>query len=297
MARTKKRLFGPLLVLGIVLMLAAQALAVPAFASPAAQQTVPNGTVVQLQGTPHLWIADESGTLHWGGDTRALAGRFVNWGDVRQVNVTQLRTFRIGDPWLSAGLLKMGDPIYLVKWETNESQPRLFHIQSIADVELFGINATNYGRFVMDQASWERQYPFRAGDLQKLELASAVAPAATATPTAAPAAATATPTMLKAREVGVNRIETNSYETIIEVTGATPGRRLTVKADYEEWVCNPGCDSTNKGTWGPIDAGPADTSGKLTYRDYHGAYKTYTYTFTDVNGTTASVTIGNDLNR
>ena len=29
------------------------------------------GTVVALQGTPHLWVADAQGVLHWGGDTRA----------------------------------------------------------------------------------------------------------------------------------------------------------------------------------------------------------------------------------
>ena len=39
-----------------------------------------------LQGTPHLWIADEQGTLHWGGDTRALAGKHVNWGDRTEVS-------------------------------------------------------------------------------------------------------------------------------------------------------------------------------------------------------------------
>ena len=31
-----------------------------------------HGTVVALQGTPHLWIADEYGVLHWAGDTWAL---------------------------------------------------------------------------------------------------------------------------------------------------------------------------------------------------------------------------------
>ena len=30
-----------------------------------------HGAVVALQGTPHLWFADEHGVLHWGGDTRA----------------------------------------------------------------------------------------------------------------------------------------------------------------------------------------------------------------------------------
>jgi hypothetical protein len=291
-----RRFLGPVVVLGILMSLAAM-FALPALASPAEQQTVPNGTVVQLSGTPHLWISDDQGMLHWGGDTRALGGRYINWGDVRLVSPDQLKAFRIGDPWLSSGLLKIGDPIYLVKWETNEAQPRLFHIQSIADVEIFGINATNYGRFVMDRASWERQFLFNVDTLQRLELAPAIGPTPTATAVPAAATATATPTTLKAREVSVNRTDTNSYETTIEVTGAPPGQRLTVKLDYEEWSCSPGCDSTTKGSWGPLDAGPANSSGVLRYVDRHGAYKTYTYTFTAVNGATATVTIGDDLNR
>ena len=42
-----------------------------------AQGAFSHGTVVALQGTPHLWFADEQGVLHWGGDTRALAGKHI----------------------------------------------------------------------------------------------------------------------------------------------------------------------------------------------------------------------------
>ena len=31
-----------------------------------AQETYQHGTVVALQGTPHLWFADEQGVLHMG---------------------------------------------------------------------------------------------------------------------------------------------------------------------------------------------------------------------------------------
>lgn len=85
----------------------------------AAQDSPAPGAVVGLAGTPHLWIADDRGVLHWSGDTRALAGRFVNWNDRREVSLTELVAYPIGDPWLSAGLLKKGDPIYLVKWESD----------------------------------------------------------------------------------------------------------------------------------------------------------------------------------
>src|SRR5262245_53623475 len=115
-----------------------------ALAAPAPSPAYAPGTVVALGGTPHIWLADTQGQLHWGGDTRALAGQYVNWGSRTEVSLDQLKTLPVGDPWLSAGLLKMGDPIYLVKWESSESAPTLLHIQSIADVELFGINGSNY---------------------------------------------------------------------------------------------------------------------------------------------------------
>ncbi|MCY4436473.1 MAG: hypothetical protein OXE05_03975 [Chloroflexi bacterium] len=147
-----------------------------------AQQTFSHGAVVALEGTPHLWIADAQGVLHWGGDTRALAGKHVNWNDRTEVTLAQLRRLAVGDPWLSAGLLKDGDPIYLVKWESDWERPRLLHIQSIADVELFGIDGSNYGRFVLDRATWEARYGMSAASLQRSALPAAVT-TAIATPT------------------------------------------------------------------------------------------------------------------
>src|SRR5687768_14215711 len=81
------------------------------------QGAFPPGTIVSLVGTPHLWVSDDRFLLHWVGDTRALQGRDVNWTDRRELTLDQLRRLPQGDPWLSAGLLKRGDPIYLVKWE------------------------------------------------------------------------------------------------------------------------------------------------------------------------------------
>ena len=141
-----------------------------------ARSTFTPGTVVALQGTPHLWFADAQGVLHWGGDTRALAGRYTNWNNRVEVSLEQLRTFQRGDPWLSAGLLKDGDPIYLVKWETEWAAPRLFHIQSIADVELLGINGSNYGTFVLERPAWESQFGFSVVDLQLATLAGTTPP-------------------------------------------------------------------------------------------------------------------------
>ena len=146
-----------------------------------AQGAFAHGAVVALQGTPHLWIADDRGILHWGGDTRALSGKHVNWNDRRDVSLAELQTYPIGDPWLSAGLLKDGDPIYQVKWESAWPLPKLLHIQSIKDVELFGINGSNYGNFVIDKAAWEQRYGIDAASLERQPLASAVPPGVTLT--------------------------------------------------------------------------------------------------------------------
>lgn len=283
--RSRKRhawaLAGALLVLAV---------AAPALAGPALQQTLPPFSVVALTGTPHLWIADENGVLHWGGDTRALAGRNVNWGDRREVTADQLRSFRRSDPWLSAGLLKIGDPIYQVKWETNQERPTLLHIQSIADVELFGIDATNYGRFVLDQAAWEQRYGIPVagltrGILQPAVIVATPTPAATPSPTASP---------LTVREVSYGHdADTGTIENVLEVRGAPPSRRLTVEATYTECT-NSDCSGTQSGKWGPIDAGPADASGVLRWIDRHGYYTAYVYTFTDVNGNKVTWTGPND---
>ena len=138
------------------------------------------GVPIRMTGTEHIWVfgdaysgGEYSGTLHWVGDTRALAGRSVLWNhltDLSYMSFRRLRLLRYGDPWLSAGLLKDGDPIYLVKWETDWPQPELHHIQSIEDVELFGINADNYGRFVLDRANWEAKYGFDVDSLERKPL-------------------------------------------------------------------------------------------------------------------------------
>ena len=147
-----------------------------------------HGAVVALQGTPHLWVADAQGVLHWGGDTRALAGKHVNWNDRRDVSLAELQTFPIGDPWLSAGLLKDGDPIYQVKWETEWPLPKLLHIQRIEDVEIFGIWTANYGNYVIDKAAWEQRYGIEASTLERHPLASAVPPGVTLTLNRVPSA-------------------------------------------------------------------------------------------------------------
>ena len=149
-----------------------------------AEVTLPPGTVVSLQGTPHLWFADDEGVLHWGGDTRALSGRLIDWNKRVEVSLEELQVLDIGDPWLSTGLLKDGDPVYLVKWETEWTEPQLLHIQSLNDVELFGIDSGNYGEFVLDPPTWEGTYGLSADSLVRLALEPATTPSSPAPGTA-----------------------------------------------------------------------------------------------------------------
>jgi hypothetical protein len=142
-------------------------------ATAQAQCLLSGGAVVQLSGTPHLFIVDDRGVLHWGGDTRALAGRSIDWSNRCSVGLAALQAMPRGDPWLSSGLPKIGEPIYLSKWEDTEVAPTLLHIQSIDDVELFGIDESNYGTFIMDRAAWEQRFGLSVNTLQIGPLASA----------------------------------------------------------------------------------------------------------------------------
>ena len=166
------------------------ATAFPAAAEALGQAALSHGALIGLAGTAHLWIADESGVLHWAGDTRALDGKSVSWGSRRDVSLSELLTLRRGAPWLSAGLLKDGDPIYFVKWETSDAAPQLLHIQSIDDVRLFGIDADNYGQFVLDRAAWEQRFGLSATSLRRGTLASAVSTTGSTTTSSTPAATT-----------------------------------------------------------------------------------------------------------
>jgi hypothetical protein len=285
-------------VIGGAFGVAAVLVAVPAWASPSTrqldQQTAAPGSTVGLSGTPHLWFADDTGVLHWGGDTRALADKAINWSDRRDVTLDQLRAYKIGDPWLSAGLIKIGEPIYLVKWEANQDKPTLLHIQSIQDVEIFGINGGNYGTYVLDQGAWETQFGMSAGSLARGVLQSAVPPVVTPTPNASP---TRTPT-LRADSIKIELIEGGKIRNTIEVTGATPGRRLKVTARYTEWICSPGCDNWKNDKWGPTELAAVPVSGvsagKFTFVNEHNPYRSYSFTFEDVSGDQAVVNFTQD---
>jgi hypothetical protein len=146
----------------------------PAFAEALAQCNVAPGSVVSLVGTPHLFINEgTSVNLHWGGDTRALSGRDIQWGNTCSVGLDPLEQMFRGDPWLSAGLPQVGEVIYQAKWEQEWASPKLLRIRTIDDVELFGIGDNNYGNFVLERYTWEGRYGFQVGNLEVGPLASA----------------------------------------------------------------------------------------------------------------------------
>jgi hypothetical protein len=152
------------------------------------------GAVVGVSGAPFLWVADEQGVLHLVGDTAALDGHVVDWSNASQVSLDQLRSSPIGDPWLSAGLVKMGDAIYVPRKSGSASAPALYHVQSAADLSLMGINGQNYGQLVRDATAWDRQFGLSSATLLRAELPAIVSgaaqPAAPAVPAAPPAPAT-----------------------------------------------------------------------------------------------------------
>lgn len=277
-------------VLTLFACLATVFLAPSAYALPPQQSYTP-GDVVALRGTPHLWIAGDDGALHWAGDTRALANRPVNWSSRRELSLDELRAQRRGDPYLSAGLLKEGDPIYLVKWESDQSAPTLLQIQSIPDVELFGINGSNYGAFVLDRNAWQGRFGLNFDALTRGTLAPAVAPPATPTP-----AVTATPAVtLQAREVERRQAAQYEYEYRFEISGAAPNARLFATVEFEEWICSPECTDTFRSRRGPFEIGTANREGRLEWKETHPPYKGSTYIFTDTQGNRVTVGIGNDI--
>ena len=178
--------------LGLLLALALASVTLAGVAALPPPPTAERQAVVSLAGSPHLWFTDRAGRLHWGSDTRALAGRWIPWSnriEISREELCALPADRLGDPWLSAGLLKQGDPIYLVKWETDWAQPQLLHIRSLREVEAFGINESNYGYLVYDVPTWEARYGFSVAELERGVMAPVCAPPTTPTPTP-----TATPT-------------------------------------------------------------------------------------------------------
>jgi hypothetical protein len=288
--------------------------AVAVDAAPVAQQSGTPGAVYALSDSPHVWVADTEGVLHWVADNRALLGKEVRWSDRREVSVEQLRSFRLGDPWASAGLVKWGEPIYLAKWDTNQQAPQLLQVQSTADLALFGVTRDNYGAFVADAGAWEQRFGFRAETLLRGTLAPAApppatpTPAPTPTPTPPPNAPPGSPTAQSGLQAKAEPVTytgegpkpggvypTWVFKTVITISGAAPRTAIDYSLRFVPYHCAPDCGTAPPDSLRPRFAGTTDQSGTLRFIDDHGPYAEYTYTFSDRMGNSVSVKLEDDL--
>jgi hypothetical protein len=118
----------------------------------------PHGTVALLQGTPHFWVADETGTLHWASDTRVLVGRYVRWQAVREVTPETLEALPRGEAWLPSpvAFVRAGDQLYLVRWDAGLRWPALLRVPSVETLRFLGITPEAVAARSIDRQSWER---------------------------------------------------------------------------------------------------------------------------------------------
>jgi hypothetical protein len=160
----------------------------PASAPPGSPSpTLTHGQIVLLSGTPHYWVADERGVLHWPADTRALAGRYVRWDGVREVTQAELLRLPRGEPWLSGpGAFVWGQDrtLYAIRWDTGMRWPVPLRLPPLEQLSLFGLTAAVVDAATQDEDSWER--------LNGLSLEDSAVPFTAIDPVAAPPAGAAT---------------------------------------------------------------------------------------------------------
>jgi hypothetical protein len=129
-----------------------------ATALPAAAAPLPPGQVLRLDGTDHLWVADGQGVVHLASGPAALAGKPVDWSDVRVESVDGLAALPKGAPYLTAALVKIGDAIYVPQFAADGGTPTLLRVQSPSDLALLGVTDANYGQLVLDPATWQQRF-------------------------------------------------------------------------------------------------------------------------------------------
>src|SRR5262245_54362606 len=129
-----------------------------AHALPAAAAELPPGQVLRLDGTDHLWVADGQGVAHLAAGPAALAGKPVDWSNVRVETVDGLAALPKGAPYLTADLVKIGDSIYVPQFAAGNTTPILLRVQSPSDLALLGVTDANYGQLVLDPAAWQQRY-------------------------------------------------------------------------------------------------------------------------------------------
>ena len=120
-----------------------------------------HGSVVLVRDTPHFWVADEKGVLHWASGTRALVGRYVRWDAQRTVSAAELERLPRGEPWLLAPLSFVrgaGGDLYVVVWQSGVTWPALLRVDRVEALRPFGIGPEHVTRLATDERTWERLY-------------------------------------------------------------------------------------------------------------------------------------------
>ena len=149
------------------------------------QRPLPHGTLVIVRDTPHFWVADEQGVLHWASGTRALVGRYVRWSEQRTVSAAELERLPRGEPWLLSpiGFVRANGPeLYVMVWHSGVTWPALLRAPNIESLRPFGITPEHVARLSTDARTWERLHDLPveavAAELMPLSAAGAGSPRA-----------------------------------------------------------------------------------------------------------------------
>ncbi len=117
------------------------------------------------------------------------------------------------------------------------------------------------------------------------------APTPTSTPTAIPTA-TQTPSTSNAqgRVLGITYVGDCQWSVSMEATGLRPGSDVLVSdIEFDYYDCKTGI--RNRRSWGPVDAGVADSAGHFVVAYTHNDYGTYHYVVEDDAGNRAQIDI------
>src|SRR5262245_38627175 len=137
-------------------------LAQPLVTPTEAQTTgIAPGGVVVLQGTEHLWAVDAQGRAVFVGDPQAQTRVPIDWSQWAELSRAELLALPRAAPVLTTEFVRIGNEVYLPEFTAAGEAPTLRHIKCPADLALLGVDATNYDRLVLDQATWEERYGFQ----------------------------------------------------------------------------------------------------------------------------------------
>ncbi len=117
------------------------------------------------------------------------------------------------------------------------------------------------------------------------------APTPTSTPTATPTAIQ-TPNIPNAqgRVLGITYIGDCQWSVSMEATGLRPGSDVLVSdIEFDYYDCKTGI--RNRRSWGPVNAGVADSAGNFVFAYMHNDYGTYHYVVEDDVGNRAQIDI------